>query len=479
MNPIDYQNQDAVGLAGLIAAKEVSAAEVLEAAIAQTEAVNPRLNAVTLLLADEASRQARAGPAPGPLAGVPYLIKDLGATVAGAPTSAGSRLMSGQQAASDNAIVRAYRLGGLVIFGKTNTPEFGLEPVTESELLGPARNPWDTRRTPGGSSGGAAAAVAGGIVPAAHASDGGGSIRIPASCCGLFGLKPSRGRVSLAPGDEGWGGFSIQHAVTRSVRDSAVLLDIVCRPVGGDPYWLDPPARAFAEEVGRDPGVLRIAFTTAALASDALDPECVAAVESAARLCSDLGHTVEEVQPPGDFAALANAAGVVVSANMAATLDNEAARRGRPIDQGEIEDLTWGLHQRGRAVAAPAYIQALQRVHAFGREMAAFQENWDVLLLSTLGKPAIPIGALRGGPEGMTGYAERLFAFMPNTQPFNLTGQPAMSVPLAWSRGGLPIGVQFAGRPAAEATPPSPRGSTGAGPPLEGSSSGAVFVNLE
>ncbi len=236
MNQSEYLAEDAVGLAGLIARREVSAAEVLEAALERTRAVNPKLNAVTLLMAEAARAAVKDGAPAGPLGGVPFLVKDLGAQVRGAPTAAGSRLMAGAVAGADSAIVAAYRRGGLVIFGKTNTPEFGLEPVTEPAAFGPTLNPWNLDRTPGGSSGGAAAAVAAGLVPAAHASDGGGSIRTPASCCGLFGMKPSRGRVSFAPADEGWGGFSIQHAVTRSVRDSAALLDMVAAPAPGDPY---------------------------------------------------------------------------------------------------------------------------------------------------------------------------------------------------------------------------------------------------
>jgi len=452
MDQSDYLANDAVGLAQLIARREVSAAEVLEAALARTEAVNPKLNAVTLKLFDEARAVARDGAPAAPLSGVPFLLKDLGAQLKGSPTSAGSALLKDVVATADNAIVAAYRRAGLVIFGKTNTPEFGLEPVTEPALFGPSRNPWNPDRTPGGSSGGAAAAVAAGMVPAAHASDGGGSIRIPASCCGLFGMKPSRGRVSFAPADEGWGGFSIQHAVTRSVRDSAALLDAVCAPQGGDPYWLDPPATPFVGEVRREPGVLRIAFTTAALASPSLDPECADAVREAARLCADLGHQVEEADLPGDIAAVTAAAGVVMAANVAATLDNEAARRGRPIDEGEVEDLTWATYQRGRGVAGPAYVQAIQAAHAFGRAVAAFFTGYDVLLLSTLGRPPVPIGWLRGDPPDARGYAARLFAFMPNTQAFNITGQPAMTVPLAWSREDLPIGVQFVGHPAGEAT---------------------------
>ncbi|MGI8839573.1 MAG: amidase [Caulobacteraceae bacterium] len=452
MNQSDYLSHDAVGLADLVARREVSAAEALEAALTRTEAVDSKLNAVTRLMADEARAAVKDGAPTGPLGGVPFLIKDLGVQVKGTATTAGSRLLADNVAAADSALVAAYRRAGLVIFGKTNTPEFGLEPVTEPALFGPARNPWDLQRTPGGSSGGAAAAVAGGMVPGAHASDGGGSIRVPAACCGLFGLKPSRGRVSFAPADEGWAGFSIHHAVTRSVRDSAALLDAACVPAPGDPYWLDPPARPFAEEVGCDPGALRIAFTTQALASDEIDPECAEAVRAAARLCESLGHQVEEASLPGDRQAVKDAAGAVVAANVAAALESEAARRGRPIAEGEVEDVTWALYRSGLGVSGARYIQAVQTAHAFGRTVAAFFQRHDVLLLSTLGRPPPPIGWLRGDPPDLAGYGKRLFAFMPNTQAFNLTGQPAMTVPLAWSAGDLPIGVQFVGRPADEAT---------------------------
>ncbi|MEO8813378.1 MAG: amidase [Caulobacteraceae bacterium] len=452
MNQSEFLRHDAVGLAALIAKRAVSAAEVLEAAIARTDETNPPLNAVTCRLDDEARAAVRDEAPPGPLGGVPFLIKDLGAQVRGTPTTAGSRLLTGTPAVADSAIVAAYRRGGLVIFGKTNTPEFGLEPVTEPEAFGPTRNPWDPSRTAGGSSGGSSAAVAAGMAPAAHASDGGGSIRMPASCCGLFGLKPSRGRVSYAPADEGWGGFSCQHAVTRSVRDSAVLLDIVAGPVPGDPYWLAAPERPFAEAAGRDPKPLRIAVFDGALASATIDPECAEAVREAARLCEALGHRVVEARLPGDMAAVSAAAGVVVAASVAATLDAEGARRGRSVAEGEVEALTWGLYRRGKEIAASEYIAAMQAAHAFGRTVAAFFETHDILLLATMGSPPIPIGALRGLPPDMRGYTDRLFAFMPNTQAFNVTGQPAMSVPLAWSASGLPLGVQFVGRAGEDAT---------------------------
>ncbi|MDQ0463681.1 Asp-tRNA(Asn)/Glu-tRNA(Gln) amidotransferase A subunit family amidase [Caulobacter ginsengisoli] len=446
MNQADYLAQDATGLADLIKRREVSAGEVLEAAIARMAEVNPKINAVTLDLSDQARA---ATPADGPLSGVPYLIKDLGAHVAGTSTSGGSRLFQDVVQPADSAIVSAYRKAGLVIFGKTNTPEFGLEPVTEPEAFGPSRNPWNLDNTPGGSSGGASAAVAGGIVPAAHASDGGGSIRCPASCTGLFGLKPSRGRVSFAPANEGWGGFSIQHAVTRSVRDSAALLDAVCKPVAGDPYWMTPPERPYTQEVGRDPGKLRIGFFAGSFSAADIDPECAAAVHAAAKLCESLGHEVVEAKPDADFAGARAAAGQVIAPSIAATLEIEGRRRGRPVELGEVEGLTLALAKQGEGVPASAYIQAIQTAHAFGRAVARYFETYDVLLTSTMGRPPVPVGWLRGGPREQ--YVDRLFSFMSNTQAFNITGQPAMTVPLAWSQGGLPIGLQFVGRMGDEA----------------------------
>jgi Asp-tRNA(Asn)/Glu-tRNA(Gln) amidotransferase A subunit family amidase len=441
----EYRGHDATGLAELVARREVSAGELLDLAAARMVAVNPHINAVVQDLTERARAET---PTPGPFAGVPFLLKDLGVTLAGTPTTRGSRVYAQTSAAADSVLTALYKAAGLSIIGRTNTPEFGLWPVTESELLGPCRNPWDVSRTSGGSSGGAAAAVAAGIVPAAHASDGGGSIRIPASCCGLFGLKPSRGRVSFAPAGEGWAGASVNHAVTRSVRDSAALLDVACRPQPGDPYFLPPPEVAFAEAARREPRRLRIAFTTAALQSSRLDPECDAAVIDAAKLCECLGHAVEEATVPGDVAAMRDAASLVIAASVAADLDAEAERRGRPIDQEEVEPLTWANYRRGQKVAGPAYVRAIAALHAYGRAVAQLFESYDVLLLATLGRPAIPIGWLFEDREQI---GERVFSFMPNTQPFNNTGQPAMTVPLAWSRDGLPIGVQFVGRMGEEA----------------------------
>ena len=441
----EYRSHDAVGLAGLVAKGEVTAGELLDVAVARMAEVNPRLNAVTRDL----SEQARAEPpGTGPLAGVPYLLKDLGAHMAGLPTSSGSKMFSETPAAADSAITKLYRGAGLSIFGKTNTPEFGLWPVTESDLLGPARNPWDLSRTPGGSSGGASAAVAAGIVPAAHATDGGGSIRIPAACCGLFGMKPSRGRVSFAPAGEGWAGASIMHAVTRSVRDSAVLLDIACVPQPGDPYFLNLPERPYAEEVGRDPGKLRIAIFDGSLTpGGTLDPEVAEAVREAGRLCESLGHHVEAATLPGDHAAMQAAAGLVMGASVVANVEAEAERRGRPLADGDLEAATLRVYHRGKPESAAAYVRAVQTLHAYGRAAASLFETYDIMLLATLGRPAIPIGYLFEDPKLLV---ERLFSYMPNTQAFNNSGQPAMTVPLAWSKGGLPIGIQFAARTGAE-----------------------------
>jgi amidase len=443
----DYLAQDAMGLAQLIARGQISAAEALEAALARSAKVNPKINAITMDLADRARREIAARAPTGPLAGVPFLLKDLGPRLAGTATTDSCRLYLDDIAETDSPLTSLYKAAGLTIFGKTNTPELGLEPITEPQMFGPTRNPWDLSRTSGGSSGGAAAAVAAGIVPAAHASDGGGSIRIPASCCGLFGLKPSRGRVSYAPKDEGWGGFSCGHVVSRSVRDSAILLDVAAHPQPGDPYWTAPPAEPFLASAGRDPAPLRIAFTTAAFSAPGLDPECAEAVREAAKLCESLGHRIEEADPPIDRAALA-AAGVVIAASVAADLDTVAIKRGRPIEENEVEPITWTSYQRGRTISGSAYIQALRGAHGLGRAVAAFFQRYDILICSSLGSPAVPVGYLHGEPLDLEGYAARLFAFMPNTQAFNVTGQPAASIPLALSAGGLPIGVQFVARQA-------------------------------
>jgi len=448
----EYQAHDTVGLAELVAKREVSPTELLDAALARTEEVNPAINAVVRPLKAEARAAIAAGLPDGPLTGVPFLIKDISAQMKGVPTSAGSRLFANAVPDQDSASVAAYRRAGLVIFGKSNTPELGLAATTEPVLWGPSRNPWNLGRTTGGSSGGSAAAVAAGIVPAASASDGGGSIRTPSSCCGVFGMKPSRGRVSLAPfAGEGWGGLSQLHAITRSVRDSAMLLDIASEAQLGDPYWAPPPAEPFAAQVGKDPGRLRIAFTTKSLTWGTMDPECGAAVRDTASLCEALGHAVDEIEAPGDFITMAAAVNVLVSANVQWTIDREAERRGAPVRPDELEALTWSIYEDSKGRSALDYADAMQKVHAFGRIFSAVFEQYDVLLLSTLGRLPYELGVMDTNAADLSSYGETLYSFMPNTQPFNVSGSPAMSVPLAMSADGLPIGMQFAARNGGEA----------------------------
>ena len=448
----EYTQYDAVGLAELVARKDVSASELLDTAIARMDAVNPAVNAVVRNLEGEARRTIKNGVPNGPLAGVPFLLKDIGAMMKGVVTSYGSRVFAERPADDDSAIVTAYRNAGLVIFGKTNTPEFGLAATTEPVLFGPSRNPWSTGRTTGGSSGGAAAAVAAGIVPAAHATDGGGSIRTPASCCGLFGLKPSRGRVSMAPAGEGWGGLGVQHVVSRSVRDSAALLDVECRPQPGDPYFIAPPERPFVEEAGRDPGRLRIGFTTAALTWGTSDPQCVRAVRETAALCEQLGHDVEEITLAANYQMMAVAVNVVVGSNIAAVLEREAERRGAPIREEEVEKLTWLVYQDGKKATSVKYAEAMHVIHGFARAFTRTFANYDVLLTSTNCRVPYPLGFMDTNAADLTDYGERLYNFMPNTQPFNVAGLPAASMPLGWGDDGLPIGLQFAAKMGDEAT---------------------------
>ncbi|HEY1706891.1 MAG TPA: amidase [Rhizomicrobium sp.] len=453
-NFTEYADYDAIGLAGLVKQRDVSAGELLDAALARCEAVNPQINAVVRSLEAEARETIKSGSGDGPLAGVPFLLKDISAYMKGVPTSAGSRLFANTTMDRDSALVAALRRAGLVIFGKTNTPELGLACTTEPVLFGATHNPWNLALTPGGSSGGSAAAVAAGIVPAAHASDGGGSIRTPASCCGVFGMKPSRGRVSLAPfAGEGWGGLAQQHAVTRSVRDSALLLDIVSVPQLGDPYWAPPPERPFLEEVARDPGKLRIGFTTAALTWGKLEEPVVGAVKDAARLLETLGHHVEELPTlPGDFIAMAQAVNIGVQNSVASSLLREAERRGRPVTLDDVETLTMTIFEESKASTAVTYYNAIQTIHAIGRQISSVFETYDVVMSSTLAQLPVPLGYMDTNAQDLSGYGEKLYNFMPNTQPFNVSGSPAMSVPLAWSESGLPIGIQFAARNGGEAT---------------------------
>ena len=451
MEPSEYVAQDALGLAELVAHGEVSALEVLEAALAAIDASNPDLNAVIARRDDAARAEVTAGLPDGPLRGVPYLIKDLNGHVAGLPTTNGVRLFADAVATRDSEFVARLRRAGAVIVGKTNTPGFGLSTSTEPPFFGACHNPWDLERSAGGSSGGAAAAVAGGMVPAAHATDGGGSIRIPASCCGLFGLKPTRGRVTHAPfAGESWAGMSMGHAETRTVRDSAAILDVTSGPFPGDPYVAPPPARPFLAEVGAEPGRLRIALLDRPSRSDlSVDPECLQALDDAARLCERLGHHVEPATWPELPPATAVAA--ISAVHVANAVDQRLSELGRPLRGDDLDGFARDVSERGRTVTGVEYVQAVAAMHAIGRAVAAWSAPYDVLLSPTMAVLPPKLGVI--DPERpffdslptLTGMS--CFASIAN-----VTGQPAMSVPLHRTAAGLPVGVQCIGRFGDEAT---------------------------
>ena len=341
---------------------------------------------------------------------------------------------------------------GFVIVGKANTPELGLMPSTEPLAYGPTHNPWDTTRTPGGSSGGSAAAVASGMVPVAHAGDGGGSIRIPSSMCGLFGLKPSRGRVSLGPMEsEPWGGLVMRHVVTRTVRDSAAVLDVLEGYMTGDPNTAPPPARPFAREAGVEPGALRIGFrTTAPSDLAATDPVCVAAVHDAAALLESLGHTVVEASPAalGEAELMAHFSTVMMS-SLRADLAELAEIAGRPLTENDVEPMTWLFQSVGAGFDGGTYVRALHELHRWSRRVVAWwtEEGFDLLLTPTVAEPPPLLGDMGRQDDGGANASARAIPFAAYAAPFNVTGQPAMSIPLFWSEGGLPIGVQLVGAP--------------------------------
>lgn len=452
----DFAHLDATAQAELVRRGEVTARELVEAAIARMERLNPALNAVVTPMY-ELARAAAAGPLPdGPFAGVPFLLKDLGAAYAGVRWTSGSAFLRDFVPDEDSELVARLKRAGLIIVGRTNTPEFGLRATTEPALFGACHNPWDLSRTPGGSSGGSAAAVAAGLVPMAHANDGGGSIRIPASCCGLFGLKPTRARNPLGPdfGDAGWN-LAVEHAVTRSVRDSAALLDATAGPRAGDlgaPYWAPRPARPFLQEVGADPGRLRIAFTSAAPIDVPVHPDCAAAVRDAAALCAELGHEVVEAAPAIDGPTWAEAFTTAFSAGCAATVDRWALRIGRTPTAEDFEPFTWALQQKGRGYSAAGYIHAQQRLQLGALEVARFFRDYDLWLTPTLAEPPVPLGTFDPSPEDPLRSFDRGMEFCPFTPIANVTGQPAMSVPLFWNAEGLPVGSHFLARFGHEAT---------------------------
>ncbi|HEV2498635.1 MAG TPA: amidase [Terriglobia bacterium] len=454
-NSTELASLDGLGLAALVERKEVKPLDLVEAAIDRISRLNPKINAVIYPLFDEARALARneAALPQGAFRGVPYLIKDLVSAYAGAPMTSGSAFLRNYRPSYDSVLISRLKRAGLIIVGKTNIPELGLLPTTEPRLFGPTRNPWNLDRTAGGSSGGSSAAVAARMVPMAHANDGGGSIRMPASCCGVFGLKPTRGRISLGPAiGDAMGGLVVEHAVTLSVRDSAALLDATAGPSAGDPYWAQPPVRPFSQEVGSDPGQLLIALSKSPVIKTPVHADCIRAVEDAVALCRGLGHEVTEDSPKlnGDF--LIQMFMTVWAAGAAASIDGAAAVTGKAPDESGFEPGTWALYQIGRGISASDYLRALDALQSISRTVAQFMERYDVWLTPTLGSPPMPLGWLSAPPLDALEAQQRTIAFAAFTPLSNVTGQPAMSVPLYWNKEGLPIGTHFAGRYGDEAT---------------------------
>jgi len=449
----EFMRYDATALADLVQKGEVQPVELIDAAISRIERFNPKLNAVVTPAFEQARAIAKDPLPDGPFTGVPFLLKDIGATLAGVRMTMGTAFMSQFIPDHDSELTRRLKRSGLIILGKTNVPELGILPTTEPRFLGSCRNPWDVSRTTGGSSGGSAAAVAAGFVPMAHANDGGGSIRIPASCCGLFGLKPTRARNPLGPayGDL-FSGLIVEHAITRSVRDCASFLDATSGPDVGDPYWAPPPARPFLREVGENPGKLRIAFTTKAPADIPVHPDCVQAVLDAVKLCSSLGHEVEEatVELPGEL--MTQSFMILWSAGCAFTIDGLSFITGKTPNPDDFEPLTWALYTMGKKQEASAYLLSLALLQRFSRQVARFFLRYDILLTPTLSQPPLPLGTFDSPPDNPLQGLRMAEKFAPFTPLYNITGQPAMSVPLSWNAEGLPIGVHFVGRFGDEAT---------------------------
>ncbi|MEU6996033.1 amidase [Streptomyces sp. NPDC046465] len=446
MRITEYVTYDAVGLAELVADGEVTPAELTAAAREAAQAVNPRVNAVveTWQTDDE--------PRPGssPLAGVPFLIKDIAVAMAGRRMELGSRLAAGNVSAVDSFLMGRLRRAGLVTFGRTSTPEMAYSTTTEPVLYGATRNPWDLKRSAGGSSGGAGAAVASGVVPIAHATDAAGSIRVPASCNGLFGLKPTRGRVSVGPAfDEVFNGLAVHGSVSRTVRDSAALLDLISGPEPGDPYFAQEPPRPYAEEVTRHPGTLRIGVLTHAWGGHRTTAPVADALSRTVRLLESLGHRVEatEVELGVDWEEFLLSNARQWTANLTAQVDELAAATGRPVDSSTLEPPVLASYHYGQRVSGTEFVSALAVRNRVARSLAQYFDAHDVLLTPTLPELPVPLGTHAEGTAAMDGldWLRRLFDLSPFTAVSNVTGTPAMSVPVtADAATGLPVGMQFA-----------------------------------
>lgn len=445
----EFVELDGLGLASLVRSGELTPEEVLDAALAVNEERGAGVGAFVSLHEDRARAAIAAGLPDGVLRGVPFALKDLWTSWRGVPTTNGSRLFAGDIAVADDEIVRRYAAAGVVLMAKTKTAELGVSPTTEPALNGPVRNPWDPARSAGGSSGGAAAAVAAGLLPFAHATDGGGSIRIPASRCGLFGLKPTRGRVSAAPRGEGWAGLSAQHVVSRSVRDSAAALDVVAGPAAGDPYAA-PAGGGYLAEVALDPGRLRVGLCTDALNGAAVDEQVRAAARRSAQRLADLGHEVVEVAWPVAPEQVVAVQSGIIPAQVAAAVGARLAALGRAQRDDDLEPVTAAFAEWGRQATAAQYVAAVQTAHEIGRLLAGLLAQVDVLVTPTCGDLAPPLGLLEGSD------LDRFVAHVGPSGAFasvaNAAGNPAMSVPLDIADDGTPIGTQVLGRFGDEAT---------------------------
>jgi len=442
----EYGKYDALGLAALVAKKKVKPIELLEEAINRAEKLNPKLNAIVYKDYENARACAK-GKLRGPFAGVPFLLKDIFAFTTTMPTRQASKFMPAIPWMHNSLLVDRFLGAGLVPFGKTNVPEFGLVATTESKLYGPAHNPWNLDHSTGGSSGGSAAAVAGGIIPMAHANDGGGSIRIPASACGLVGLKPTRGRMSNAPDfGEVIDGLATDLVVSKSVRDTAAALDATAGPVQGDPYWAPPQPNSYLEAMKRKPKKLRIAFATKKLDGSAFHPDCAAAVKHAAKICDDLGHEVEEGSPDLDQSRLIPAFMALWGGSLANGIDTVAMLTGQKPTENDFEGTTWGLYEQGKRLTASEYIGAKAQLQMAGRTAARFHEKYDMWISPTLGLPPVKLGFFDLSERDVAKSFGAQIDYVPFTAMQNATGQPAINLPLYWNKDSLPIGVQFVGR---------------------------------